>query len=77
MHLKSSVTIESIGKVDVSTIEPFGQGFYETCLFWNGGSNVVETTGNSQAQARAMHNRWTDPVAIAKAISDYTKIMED
>ncbi|MCG7607113.1 hypothetical protein [Mycobacterium sp. CnD-18-1] len=77
MHLKASVTIESVGLVDVSTIAPFGQEFYETCLFWRGGNTVVDDCDFSESDARAMHNRWTDPAAIAKAISDYTKIVED
>jgi hypothetical protein len=69
-HLKTTVTLETIGKVDVSTIDlsvntPFWTG-YETCLFWRTrDSEVVETYG-SWEEAQAGHARWTDPAVLAE-----------
>jgi hypothetical protein len=68
-HLKTTVTLETIGKVDVSTIDLSHTGIwtgYETCLFWRElDSDVVETYG-SWEQAQAGHARWTDPAVLAE-----------
>ena len=77
MHLVSSVTIESIGLVDVSTIKPARQAWFETCLFWTDGSHVVDGC-STEDEARVMHAKWADNLSeIAKVIHAYAKRWED
>lgn len=78
-HLKTTVTLETIGPVDVSTIDLSHTGIwtgYETCLFWGGNpgnSEVVETYG-SWEQARDGHAKWTDPAVLAQWVIDNVRM---
>ena len=67
-HLKTTVTLETIGDVDVSTIDlgqmGFGRGC-ETCLFWRSRDSEVVDRYWSWGEAQAGHERWTDPAVLA------------
>lgn len=74
-HLKTAVVLESVGKVEVSTINlsqstPYWTG-YETCLFWGRSghnSEVVETYSTWQEAVQG-HERWINPEAIANCLT--------
>lgn len=71
-HLKSTVTIETVGQVDISTIDLNQHGVtflrgYETCLFWGRESEVVESY-NTWAEAQAGHSKWELPETLARAL---------
>lgn len=71
-HLRTTVVLESVGNVDVSTIDlsqstPFWTG-YETCLFWRDSSQVVETYDTWQAAVEG-HAKWADAPTIARCLT--------
>lgn len=68
-HIRETVTLETIGNVDVSTVNltattPFWTGS-ETCLFFKGESEVVETY-STWRQAVAGHVKWATPSTLAQ-----------
>ena len=71
-HLNSTVTVETVGKVDISTIDlsthgvPFLNG-YETCLFWGREAEVVQTYGTWD-EAVAGHAEFKSAEKVAHAI---------
>lgn len=74
-HLKTTITLESIGNVDVSTIDlsihGFGARGIETCLFWNshaGEESEVVATYSSWDEAVEAHNALTNPTVLARTI---------
>lgn len=84
-QLIGHVTLESIGLVQVSTVDlstnphmPAGFGGYETCLFWGPEiepgyqreSDVVQTYPTWQA-AEQGHQYWLRPENVARAIHQY------
>lgn len=71
-HLKSTVSVESIGKVDISTIDLSQHGVRfltgcETCLFWGRESEVVQCYGTWD-EAVAGHAEWESAEKVARAI---------
>jgi hypothetical protein len=71
-HLKATVTVENVGKVDISTIDLSTHGVrflngYETCLFWGRESAVVQTYGTWE-EAVAGHAEWHSAKKVARAI---------
>lgn len=71
-HLKASVTVETVGKVDISTIDLSTHGVrwlngYETCLFWGGNSRVVDIylTWDDAVEG---HAEWQSAEKVARAI---------
>lgn len=71
-HLTSTVSIECIGKVDISTIDLSIHGVrflvgFETCLFWGRESEVVQRYSN-WAEARAGHAEWESAEKVARAL---------
>lgn len=73
-HLKSTVTLESIGKVDVSTIDLSHTGIwsgFETCLFFGEGgrnSEVVETYGTWESAVKG-HASWVEAARLARRLA--------
>jgi hypothetical protein len=71
-HLKSTVTVETVGRVDISTIDLSQHGVrwlngYETCLFW--GRNAEEVQSYSAwEEAVAGHAEWQSAEKVARAI---------
>lgn len=70
--LKSKVTLEGIGSVEVSTVDLYSHGVrfvsgYETCLFWGRDSAVVETYSNWE-EAQEGHAKWSAAEKIAQAM---------
>jgi hypothetical protein len=64
----ASTTVETaIGPVLVSTVEVPG-GFYETAVFWGGGSETVDRYG-SAASAIAGHGAWLDPARLEGVVA--------
>lgn len=71
-HLTSTVNIESIGPVDISTIDLSQHGVrfltgFETCLFWGRESAVVQSYGTWD-EAVAGHAEWQSAEKVARAI---------
>lgn len=71
-HLTTTVVLESIGNVEVSTINlaktsPFWRGI-ETCLFWANESQVVATYSTWQ-EAESGHATWTNPETLARFLT--------
>jgi hypothetical protein len=71
-HLESTVSIETVGKVDISTIDLSQHGVrhligYETCLFWGTESEVVGSysTWDSAVQG---HAEWNSAERVARAL---------
>jgi len=77
-HLKTTVTLESIGNVDVSTIDLSIHGWpgvsgIETCLFWKSrgcdcGESEVVATYSSWDEAVEAHYALTNPTVLARTI---------
>ena len=77
-HLLSTAVLESIGKVEISTINlaqstPFWTG-YETCLFWGSGSEVVATYG-SWEEAVNGHATWANTEVLAKWFTCHVRLI--
>lgn len=79
MHLKTNITTARYGTVTVSTVDlhqtlgQYGPVYgppYETCLFWNGGSEVVAHY-HEWEDAEAGHTHWCQPDNAEQAIRDY------
>lgn len=80
-HLKTTVTLESVGNVDVSTIDLATHGWpgvtgIETCLFWQypdgmDGSEVIATY-TDWTEAVEAHDALTNPTVLAKVIQYFT-----
>lgn len=74
-HLKSTVILETIGKVDVSTIDLSHTGIctgFETCLFFGEGgrnSEVVETYGTWQSAVQG-HASWIKAARLARRLAE-------
>ena len=70
-HLRTTVVLESVGNVDVSTID-LSQSTrwagYETCLFWGKSSQVVETYGTWQAAVEG-HAKWAEATQLARYLT--------
>lgn len=71
-HLQSTVTLEGIGPVAVSTIDLATHGLpwlvgIETCLFWGGQSRVVESYSTWARGVRG-HVKWKKPETVARAL---------
>ena len=71
-HLESTVSIESIGKVDISTIDLSQHGRrglvgFETCLFWGGNSDVVESYATWDEAVQG-HAEWNCAEKVARAL---------
>jgi len=71
-HLKATVTVETVGKVGISTIDLSTHGVrflngYETCLFWGRESAVVQSYGTWD-EAVAGHAEWQSAEKVARAI---------
>lgn len=81
-HLKTTVTLEAVGKVDVSTIDLSTHGWpgatgIETCIFWTHrdgteASEVVATYPNWTEAVKA-HDEYTNPAVLAKVIMYYSR----
>lgn len=74
-HLKTTVVLETIGNVDVSTIDlsqstPFWTGF-ETCLFYgkDGHNSQVVETYSSWEEAIQGHAHWTNELVLARCLT--------
>lgn len=61
-HLKTRVALDG-STVTVSTVE-LPNGRYETCLFWGGNSEVVDTYAH-RATAIDGHQSWCEPATLA------------
>lgn len=84
-HLLTQVNLETIGTVEVSTID-FNTNPYvsssrhsETCLFWgfdehgiSRESEVVAVYPNWE-EAQQAHDEWCKPERVAKAIVEYMR----
>lgn len=78
-HLRTTVVLETLGSVHVSTINlsestPFWTGF-ETCLFYGRDgreSQVVETYGNWQEAVKG-HANWTNKESLASFLTGSVK----
>lgn len=71
-HLESIVSIETVGKVDISTIDLSQHGRrglvgIETCLFWRGNSEVVESYPTWDAAVEG-HAEWQSAEKVAHAL---------
>lgn len=70
--LKSKVTLEGIGKVEVSTVDLSSHGIlritgYETCLFWGAESRVVQSYPTWDAALQG-HAEWSCEEKVARAL---------
>jgi hypothetical protein len=75
-HWRDTVTIESVGRVAVSTCRPWvtrgvQSDQYETCLFTARGSVVVPIWITGDDAAAAAHTARIAPEAIAFALINY------
>jgi hypothetical protein len=71
-HLESTVTVESVGQVDISTIDLSQHGVRfltgcETCLFWGRESETVESYPTWDAALRG-HAEWQSAEKVAHAL---------
>jgi hypothetical protein len=71
-HLESTVSIESIGPVDISTIDLSQHGVrsvrgIETCLFWGRESEVVASYPTWAAAVQG-HAEWNSAEKVARAL---------
>ena len=71
-HLESTVSIETVGKVDISTIDLSQHGRrglvgIETCLFWGRESEVVESYSTWDAAVQG-HAEWQSAEKVAYAL---------
>jgi len=71
-HLTSTVTVESVGPVDISTIDLSQHGRpglvgLETCLFWGRESAVVESYATWDEAVQG-HAEWNSAEKVARAL---------
>jgi hypothetical protein len=71
-HLESTVTVESVGPVDISTIDLSQHGRpglvgLETCLFWGRESVVVASYPTWDAAVQG-HSEWNSAEKVARAL---------
>ena len=80
-HLTSTVTVESIGDVDISTIDLSCHGVRfltgcETCLFWGRGESEVVQSYATWDQAVQGHAEWQSAEKVARALHRmYTRLL--
>lgn len=70
--LKSKITLEGIGPVEVSTVDLSSHGIlrlvgYETCLFWGAESQVVQSYPTWDAAVQG-HSTWDCAETLARAL---------
>lgn len=68
-HWKTRVTLESVGPVDVSTVE-LPNGWFETCLFWGRAPRTSEVVDRYASRGSAIdaHAEWCEPATLARAL---------
>lgn len=77
MHHKDKVEVKGIGPVLVSTVLlPMKPFLYETCLFWQGDSEVVEVY-SAPGKALRGHAGWLDPAKIEDRIDAVRREWEE